>query len=543
MLRLVGPEEGQQDLGDAPTTQQSTSPAPVPYVPSHTGIDWYAHLTDNVTKDAAAGIAEALSARQVAHPGAVSHKISAQALVLVTAQMHRFLVRPVQMQPTTPVEDLTAVYLAAMKRIESFGAGHADLLAARADVRWAGNKALVAQAGRASMVARAFAVTALTILLSPVTAAPPKVPVSSAAETEVTTDKAPPARGRLLAMAGPAQSVSAPRAERSRPALTRAVLLNSVLLMQTTELTVGEAGAVFSCGHDGEKTEVGSICISAPLLARTASKEDATAMVLRGVARLSGVVASRLVDLLVCRSWVISEDPSGTTLVNRQQGKVRFPGGWAELSNILQPGKRDMSVLRDVVAAGEALKWRASAGWDGGVLWTCKETKMACVRSPSITFTLSPALQVGMAAALDTGGELPSYGARILIPTLEAAIPLPKTRGTAAAMALARLLVLEFVDRAVSVVDAGGLLVTPEHWRDLAVSARLHMKALPCILAAWQAGDASTPPFIKEGVREDHWLLADAHKDDMAFILKGGCWRRDKRQENRVAGAKRWRKK
>lgn len=254
---------------------------------------------------------------------------------------------------------------------------------------------------------------------------------------------------------------------------------------------------------------------------------EAIALTTRGLAKWGGVLAHRLVNLLVRRAF--EADLAGV----RSPGIVEFSGGWSGVAAALGWKSKDLTNLKAIAAAGQHLAWKVR-GWTGG-LWLVNERPETRGRAAVIEFSLGRALRPGYATEQRVARN-PNPDASRLVPYWlhEPPIDAVREHDQGAVLNLARLFMRELADRSRELAEHGSIGVKPARWMRLAADAGLPASSLDSVLASWRKGSDEAPPFIAE-VAPGRFRLAPEHELAGRFLEHGGE-KRTKASERRRRG-------
>jgi hypothetical protein len=317
------------------------------------------------------------------------------------------------------------------------------------------------------------------------------------------------------------------RAKASRPAVVRQVVADAMLPTMTRQEPL--PGLDDGTLRDGRRRVIGTIA---------ATDSEALEAVREGLALFGSPFGHRLFRSLVTAShaaWERGEqDPR----------LVRYHGGLSGLAEALgYKGKDGPQKAKLVLEAGELVRFRTKA-FDRAGLWLWEATRGSRGRPGEVLVTLSNALSPGYAAELasartaDTIGMTERIGRR-LVPELPHDPPLSAVRPNeqGAVWTLGRLFVLELVDNAEELFSEGGVIVSPDRWRELASKARVPIVNLARVLSSWRSGDNDAPPLLA-GPEAGRVTLAEPHALVRAFLEEQGRKRAEGRRNAKKGKAK-----
>ena len=306
------------------------------------------------------------------------------------------------------------------------------------------------------------------------------------------------------------------RERRNRPAITRATLADQLLPAMCPQGDLFDPTAVH-----GLRGEVLGRMVLVPGVTAEAFS--------RGMRGLQSVHAHRFVHRLVHRShdaWL------GAAPDFR---RVVFEGGWRGLAAEIGYTKKDTRALKEIVQAGACIQW-ATPHARGGGLWLWDEYRGSRAGPGAVSIVVGEALAPGLASRLKAGhvNTLQARQARQLVPELRYEPPMAGVRGQeqGAVYSLARLVVLELVDRAEELHKHGAARISKRRWRELAKLAGVPASILDRVIAGFLDGDDRTPPLLTSP-RPGWYTLADAHDLERDFVNNGGAKRAASRRNGR----------
>lgn len=222
-------------------------------------------------------------------------------------------------------------------------------------------------------------------------------------------------------------------------------------------------------------------------------------------------------------------------------GWVVFPGGWRGFRETLRIPENPKGVRlgKDLVTAGHALRF-SGRGYQVSGLWTSISLKRGSRHRPGFL-----ALYAGACFMPRFVNALPPdvRAVRWRVPELRHEPPVStlNSKQQGPAWNLARLVMLELVEKAPQLLADGAVVISEPRWAQLGEVARVANKqALECILERFTAGDDDAPPFlVRDG---DRWTLASPHRAEQEYILDGARTRAARQATTRKSRAKRGRK-
>jgi len=349
----------------------------------------------------------------------------------------------------------------------------------------------------------------------------------------------------LVAAAADVWRRQSERAKSSVPGVTRAVVRNAVLLLTSGNLAGqsdlsndsvragkgrgkegkgrGKEGKGRGKAGEGRGKEVGRIVTEGLEGLASMPAQVSRALVQAGLSVFGNLAGNRLVDELARRGAAIMEGFEGLAAQSVRPRVVY--DGWAGLGSVVMPGHKGTSDLRAMGAAGAAVHWTGGNGWTGGGLWTCSEKRGSRHFGPGeVAFVLGDAFMSGFALVLPQGKSLTAREARRVIPVLSADPPMGAVRPNeaGAVYGLARLFILELVDRSPELVTHGGIKLTLQDWHKMATMAGVPLKRLKYVLTSWKENESEKAPALILRVGGDMWTLAAPRWKELLFIVDGG---------------------
>ncbi len=292
------------------------------------------------------------------------------------------------------------------------------------------------------------------------------------------------------------------RRRRNRPAVVRGVVIDRLVPMMTGQMALpGTPGDDVVCDARGRP------------VARIELGGAPRALVERGIALFGSVHGHRLVRSLVLRAhdqWI--GNPDG------RHDLVEFDGGLQGLGRAIGFRSKTTKRLEALAAAGSALHFMTPGAYHGG-LWTYSITRGSHHGGPGrVSFKLAEALCPGYVHTLAKGGAQ-----RRLVPELRHAPPVsgvgrPNEQG--AVWTMHRLMLVDLVDQAESMLQRGGAHIGPDRWIQLARQSMLPVRCVDAVIDTWLHGDDDAPSLLER--RNGLWTLADEHAPERAFIEAGG---------------------
>ena len=313
----------------------------------------------------------------------------------------------------------------------------------------------------------------------------------------------------------------AERARARRPAVARTIVVDEWISATTGQLAI--PGLESRELRDGRRRLVATIDAKAADLAA----------VHMGLQVLRTPAGNRLVKSLVITAH--RQHEAGET----DPRTVQYDGGWSGLAKVIQYANKNLADLKALAKFGQHVQWATRDGIrSGGGWWSWGEERGVRGRPGFVRFILNDCLMPGFAAglAMDGGHSLQAREGRRLVPELPHE---PPTGGVhqhhhGAIWTLHRLFLVQLVDRAEELAEAGVVVVSDAQWRELAKQAGLPAEALRRVLDSWTEGESETAPKLVDRDGAGFRLAAEVYQPEHEFLVAAGAARKVGRKNGRI---------
>ena len=247
------------------------------------------------------------------------------------------------------------------------------------------------------------------------------------------------------------------------------------------------------------------------VLVPTVGGDVIAALVEQGVKHLGSVPAYHLLrwEVLEAHARVMRHEPDARVL--------QHDGSWDSFTHDVLglPGKSIPKIVRAVAWTQDAVRFPTADG-DAARLINLREKPNQGRRRGSLEFL------IGTVLLPHYGLSLPKSADHRLVPMLRGLPPMAgREREHGAVMTLSMLLMRELRVRALELVTDGGVAISEERWKALAIQAGLPLVTLPKVIDRWLQ-DGTDAPALLSSPWKGGYTLGDAHEPERDFLVAAG---------------------